>query len=49
MTMPMKYLVDECYPEASKIRLVQDQLNPHRPASLYKTFEAAEAKRFWIS
>jgi DDE superfamily endonuclease len=41
----MKYLVDECYPDAIKIRLVHDQLNPHRPASLYKAFEPAEAKR----
>jgi transposase len=41
----MKYLVDERYPEAIKIRLVQDQLNTHRPASLYKAFEPAEAKR----
>lgn len=41
----LRFLVDECYPEAIKIRLVQDQLNPHRPASLYKAFEPAEAKR----
>jgi hypothetical protein len=41
----MKYLVDECYPDAIKIRLVHDQLNTHRPASLYKAFEPAEAKR----
>lgn len=41
----LKYLVDECYPDAVKIRLVQDQLNTHRPASLYKAFAPAEAKR----
>lgn len=41
----MKYLVDECYPDAIKIRLVHDQLNTHRPASLYKAFEPAQAKR----
>lgn len=41
----MKYLVDERYPEARQIRLVQDQLNTHVPASLYKAFPPAEAKR----
>lgn len=41
----MKYLVDEVYPSAIQIRLVQDQLNTHRPASLYKAFAPAEAKR----
>jgi len=41
----MKYLVDECYPKALKIRRVHDQLNTHRPASLDKAFEPAEAKR----
>ncbi|MEM6447482.1 MAG: IS630 family transposase [Cyanobacteria bacterium P01_D01_bin.123] len=41
----MKYLVDECYPHAIKIRLVHDQLNTHVPASLYKAFAASEAKR----
>ena len=41
----MKYLVDECYPEAIRICLVQDQLNTHVPASLYKAFEPAEARR----
>jgi hypothetical protein len=41
----MKDLVDECYPDAIKIRLVHDQLNTHRPASLYKAFQPAEAKR----
>lgn len=41
----MKYLVDECYPHAIKIRLVHDQLNTHVPASLYKAFKPSEAKR----
>jgi len=41
----MKSLVDEVYPSAIRIRVVQDQLNPHRPASLYKAFAPAEAKR----
>jgi len=41
----MKYLVDECYPEAEKIRVVQDNLNPHVKASLYKAFFPGEARR----
>ena len=41
----IKYLVDECYPDALKIRLVHDQLNTHVPASLYKAFAPIEAKR----
>ncbi len=41
----MKYLVDEGYPKAIKITLIQDQLNTHVPASLYKAFDPAEAKR----
>ena len=41
----MKYLVDERFPEAIKIVIVQDQLNTHVPASLYKAYEPAEAKR----
>lgn len=41
----MKYLVDERYPEAEKIRLVQDNLNTHVKASLYKAFPPHEARR----
>ena len=41
----MQWVVDERYPEAEVIRVVLDQLNTHRPASLYDTFPAAEARR----
>lgn len=41
----MKYLVDQQYPEAIKITIVQDNLNTHKPASLYKAFAPEEAKR----
>jgi len=41
----MRWLVDEAYPEAEKIRVVLDNLNTHRPASLYQAFEPAEARR----
>ena len=41
----MRWLVDEAYPDVSVIRLVLDNLNTHRMASLYETFPAAEARR----
>lgn len=41
----LKTLVDVDYPEADKIIVVQDNLNTHSPASLYKAFEPAEAQR----
>lgn len=33
------------YPEVEKIILVMDNLNTHKPASLYKKYPAAEARR----
>ena len=49
-TMPdfahqMRWLVDEAYPDAPVVRVVLDNLNTHRMASLYETFPAAEARR----
>jgi hypothetical protein len=41
----MHWLVDEGYPEATVIRVVMDNLNTHKPASLYETFAPAEARR----
>ena len=41
----MRWLVDEAYPEVPVVRLVLDNLNTHRPASLYETFPAAAARR----
>ncbi len=38
-------LADECYPDAQVIRLVQDNLNTHRLATLYLAFPATEARR----
>ena len=38
-------LVDVHYPQAVKIRLVQDNLNTHDGASLYEAFAPAEARR----
>jgi len=41
----VRELVDVHYPEAEKIVLVMDNLNTHKPASLYEAFEPAEARR----
>ena len=41
----MQWLVDVAYPEAEVIRLVMDNLNTHRAASLYEAFEPMEARR----
>lgn len=41
----MKWLVDEAYPSAEVVRLVLDNLNTHRPASLYEAFTPEEARR----
>ena len=41
----MRWLVDEAYPEVPVVRVVLDNLNTHRTASLYETFPAAEAGR----
>lgn len=41
----IKYLSDIMYPNADKIILVMDNLNIHKPASLYKKYPAAEARR----
>ena len=38
-------LVDVHYPHAEKIVLVQDNLNTHKPASLYQAFPPDEARR----
>ncbi len=45
----LKKLVDDYYPEAYLITVVQDNLNTHTPASLYKAFEPSEARRIMNS
>lgn len=35
------------YPQACKITLVMDNLNTHKPGSLYEAFPPAEAKQLW--
>ena len=41
----LKDLSDTHFPKAKKIVLVEDNLNTHKPASLYEAFPAAEARR----
>ncbi|MGC2686210.1 MAG: IS630 family transposase [Pseudolabrys sp.] len=41
----LKDLSDKHFPNVSQIVLVQDNLNTHKPASLYEAFPAAEASR----
>jgi hypothetical protein len=41
----LRWLVDVAYPEATCIRLVQDNLNTHAAASLYDAFPPEEARR----
>ena len=41
----IKYLCDKMFPDAEKIILVMDNLNTHKPASLYKRYHPAEARR----
>jgi len=41
----MQWLVDEAYPDAKVVRVVLDNLNIHKIASLYAAFPAPEARR----
>jgi hypothetical protein len=41
----LKELSDTHFPNATKIVLVQDNLNTHKPASLYEAFPPEEARR----
>jgi hypothetical protein len=41
----MRYLVDDLYPEADRIRVVCDNLNTHMGAAFYESFPAEQARR----
>ena len=41
----LKHLADNFFRDAQKIVLVWDNLNTHKPASLYEAFPANEARR----
>jgi len=41
----MQWLVDVGFPQAERVRVVMDNLNTHKAASLYETFAPEEARR----
>jgi hypothetical protein len=41
----IQWLVDQVYPHADYVRIVQDNLNTHTAAALYEAFPAPEARR----
>ena len=41
----IRWLVDQVYPQAEYVRIVQDNLNTHTAAALYEAFPAPEARR----
>lgn len=41
----IKYLVDVMYPDVDRIILVMDNLNTHKPSSLYKKYPPEEVRR----
>jgi len=41
----LRFISDEMYPDAVKVVLVTDNLNTHKPASLYEAFAPEEAYR----
>jgi hypothetical protein len=41
----IKQMLDERYPDATKVILIMDNLNTHNTASLYETFDPNEARR----
>ncbi len=41
----MKDLVDVHFPQATRIRVVLDNLNTHNPSSLYEAFAPEKARR----
>lgn len=43
----IREIANKEYPDADKITLVMDNLNTHKPSSLYEAFPPEEAKRLW--
>jgi hypothetical protein len=46
--LQMKALVDVCFPQALKVRLVLDNLNIHGASALYETFDPPEARHLRV-
>jgi len=45
----LRYLVEECYPDAECISVVQDNLNTHTAGALYETFPPKQARHILAS
>jgi hypothetical protein len=45
----LRYLVEERYPEAERICVVQDNLNTHTAGALYETFPPQQARHIMAS
>jgi len=43
----IREIADHYYKDAKKITLVMDNLNTHKPSSLYEVFHPEEAKKIW--
>jgi hypothetical protein len=43
----LRYLVEECYPDAECICVVQDNLNTHTAGALYEAFPPQQARRIF--
>jgi hypothetical protein len=41
----MRYLAEESYPQAERVRVVMDNLNTHTPSAFYEFFDAERARR----
>lgn len=41
----MRYLAEEAYPQAERVRVVMDNLNTHTPSAFYEFFDAERARR----
>ena len=41
------HVVEDMYPTAKKVTIVQDNLSAHKPSALYELFERPVPDRFW--
>jgi hypothetical protein len=42
----IRYILEDLYPDANKVIMVLDNLNTHKPSSLYKAFPPQKARAF---
>ncbi len=43
----IRFLLDECYPDAERVTIVMDNLNTHSGGSLYEAFPPEEARSYY--